>query len=58
MKKLLVVITVGLLGTLMLLRNADRKKEMLQFVEEDPARKNFGAFPPEIPEDQFEGLFV
>ena len=59
MKKFMTILTLGALGTALVLRSLFRRKNVLHFVEdEDTSLKNFGAFPVEISEDQFEGLFV
>ncbi len=53
--------TVGLLaaavgGTLLLWRRIRPTSERFQFVEEEEQLKNFGAFPPDIPETEFDGV--
>lgn len=58
MKKLLILTAVGILGTLAILKGLQNKQQPLKFVEPDQNGKNFGAFPPDIPEDQFDALFV
>lgn len=57
MKKLLIFASIGILGALVLLRGLQSKQAVYHFVESDEG-KNFGAFPPEIPEDQFDEMFV
>jgi len=58
MKKLLILTAVGILGTLAIFKGLQNKQQPYKFVEQDQNGKNFGAFPPDIPEDQFENLFV
>ncbi len=58
MKKLLLFLGAGVLGTFVFFKAIDRKKDVFHFVEDDAGQKNFGAFPPEIPAEQFEGLFI
>jgi hypothetical protein len=58
MKKLLILAAVGVLGTLALLKTLHQKQEVYHFVDSDTNEKNFGAFPPDIPEDQFDEMFV
>ena len=58
MKKWMIFATIGILGTLAILKGLQNKQEPLKFVEADQEGKNFGAFPPEIPADQFDEMFV
>jgi len=58
MKKLLILAAVGILGTLAVLKSLQQKQEVYRFVDSDQNGKNFGAFPPDIPEDQFDEMFV
>ncbi|HEY4613217.1 MAG TPA: hypothetical protein VII11_09560 [Bacteroidota bacterium] len=59
MKKLLAFIALGAFGSFLVFRSFSQRKEVLHFVEnEELSEKNFGAFPVEIPDDQFEALFV
>ncbi len=58
MKNFLILATVGLLGTLALLKTLHQKQEVYRFVDSEQNGKNFGAFPPDIPEDQFDEMFV
>jgi len=58
MKKLLILASIGILGALALFRGLQHKQEVLRFVDADQDGKNFGAFPPDIPEDQFDEMFV
>ena len=58
MKKFLFFLAAGVLGTLIVFKTIDRKKDLFHFVEEDFEQKNSDAFPPEIPADQFEDLFI
>ncbi len=57
MKKLLILASIGILGALAIFKGL-HKPEVYHFVESDQDGKNFGAFPPEIPEDQFDEMFV
>jgi hypothetical protein len=45
---------LGILGVLAIIRRLKERTQILRFVEVDPEGKNFGAFPPKIPERQFE----
>ena len=58
MKKFLIFASIGILGALAILKGLQNKQGVLHFVDADYDGKNFGAFPPDIPEDQFEELFV
>lgn len=58
MKKLLILASIGILGALAILKGLQNKQEVFHFVDVDQEGKNFGAFPPDIPEDQFDALFV
>lgn len=58
MKKFLLLLAAGVLGTILVFKAIDRKKDLFHFVEEDLKQKNFDAFPPEIPGEQFENLFI
>ncbi|HEX9829153.1 MAG TPA: hypothetical protein VGB10_02980 [Bacteroidota bacterium] len=59
MKKLLTILAVGAVGTFFVVRNLMQRNNALHFTEaEDVSAKNFGAFPVEIPEEQFDALFV
>lgn len=58
MKKLLILTSIGILGALAIFRGLQHKPDVYRFVESDQEGKNFGAFPPEIPEDQFDEMFV
>jgi len=59
MKKLLTILAVGAVGTFFVARNLIQRKNALHFTEaEELSEKNFGAFPVEIPEEQFDALFV
>lgn len=51
----LIAVAVG--GAVLLLRRS-RKGEngVFHFVENEEALKNFGAFPPDIPETEFDGV--
>ncbi len=49
-------LTLGILGVLAIVRRLKERTQILRFVEVDPVGKNFGAFPPEIPEKQFENF--
>ena len=59
MKKLLTILAVGAVGTFFVVRNIIQRKKPFHFTEaEELSEKNFGAFPVEIPEEQFDALFV
>ena len=58
MKKLFVLAAVGLLGILALLKSLHQKQEVYHVVDSDQNAKNFGAFPADILEDQFDEMFV
>ena len=48
-------IAVG--GTLLYLRRFGGNSEgVFHFVDDESALKNFGAFPPEVPEQEFDGV--
>ena len=47
---------LGILGVLAIVRRLKERTQILRFLEADPVGKNFGAFPPEIPERQFENF--
>jgi len=47
---------LGILGVLAIVRRLKERTQTLRFVEADPVGKNFGAFPLEIPEKQFENI--
>lgn len=55
MKRLLILFSIGIIGAIAVLRMGPRK-EPVHVV--DPDDKNFGAFPPKIPESQFDDMFV
>jgi hypothetical protein len=51
----LVAVAVG--GTWLYLRRFQGDDtRSFHFVDDESALKNFGAFPPELPEDEFEGV--
>lgn len=56
MKRALILLTLGVIGTLALLRTVHQKKEAVDLMADSD--KNFGAFPPEIPSQQFDDLFI
>jgi hypothetical protein len=52
-----IVAAVAVGGTLWYLRRLwGDASGALHFVDEESALKNFGAFPPEMPEDEFDGV--
>lgn len=60
-KKLLLLLICGLAGSAFILRHQLHNKEIIHFVEDspfDPDTKNFGAFPPDIPEQEVDALFI
>ncbi|MBI3578481.1 MAG: hypothetical protein HY276_03780 [Ignavibacteriales bacterium] len=51
------VIAVVAGGSFLLLRSFRSKNGVAyHFVDDEVALKNFGAFPPELPEDEFDGV--
>ena len=53
--RILAAIAVG--GTLLCLRRfRGDDLDAFHFVDDESALKNFGAFPPEVPEDEFDGV--
>lgn len=51
------LIAVAAGGSLLLLRSLRSKNgEAYHFVDDEVASKNFGAFPPELPEDEFDSV--
>lgn len=55
MKRLLLFLSLGIIGTVAVLKTMNSKKPEAEFISSD---KNFGAFPPEIPASQFDDLFI
>jgi hypothetical protein len=56
MKNLWLPLVLGAVGSVLLLNHMRRKTQPLRIVvtgTEDPTTKNFGAFPIDIPEEQF-----
>jgi hypothetical protein len=52
---ILAAIAVG--GTLLYIRRfRGSELDAFHFVDDESALKNFGAFPPEVPEDEFDGV--
>jgi hypothetical protein len=52
---ILAAIAVG--GTLLYIRRFRGDDfDAFHFVDDESALKNFGAFPPEVPEDEFDGV--
>ncbi len=47
---------LGILGVLAIIRRLKERTQILRFVEADPIGKNFGSFPPEISERQFDSF--
>ena len=60
MKKLLTILALGAVGTFLVAKTYMQRKDELHFLneEEELNAKNFDAFPVEIPEEQFDALFV
>lgn len=58
MKKLglLVTLAAGTVGAIALLQWLKKKSAPYHFMENWPNAKNFGEFPPEIPEGEFDGV--
>lgn len=55
MKRAWILLTLGIIGTLAVLRTVQKKEAVDLIADSD---KNFGAFPPEIPSQQFDDLFI
>jgi hypothetical protein len=55
MKRLLLLLSLGIIGTVAVLKTMNGKKLPIEFIGQD---KNFGAFPPDIPASQFDDLFI
>jgi len=56
MKRIVLLLSLGIIGTLAVLKTINQKREPFHvFTDSD---KNFGAFPPEIPSQQFDDLFI
>jgi len=61
MKNVWIPLIVGAVGSFLLIKHMRKSSILLRFAEpgpKDPAAKNFGAFPVDIPEQQFEDLFL
>jgi hypothetical protein len=56
MKRMLLLLSLGLIGTLAVLKAMNQGKQEPGLAEETD--KNFGAFPPDIPAAQFDEMFV
>jgi len=54
MKRFLLLLSLGIVGTFAVLRTMNARKPV-EFMSQD---KNFGAFPPDIPSAQFDDLFI
>jgi len=46
----------GTVGAFLLMRYLQKKNAPYHFTENWPYTKNFGEFPPEIPEGEFDGV--
>lgn len=55
MKRLLLFLSLGIIGTVAVLKTMNGKKPNGEHISRD---KNFGAFPPDIPASQFDDLFI
>jgi hypothetical protein len=55
MKRLLLFLSLGIIGTVAVLKTINGKKLQAELIGPD---KNFGAFPPDIPASQFDDLFI
>lgn len=55
MKRLLLFLSLGIIGTVAVLKTINGKKLQVELIGPD---KNFGAFPPDIPASQFDDLFI
>lgn len=61
MKKILLVLALGIVSSVLVVRHHLQKKEVIRFVEDDifdPSAKNFGEFPPDVPEKLFDNFSV
>ncbi len=61
MKKILYIgsAIIGAIAGVLFLKGYLKKNQPFHFIEEQSEDKNFGAFPPEIPAQQFEHwLFI
>ena len=61
MKNVWIPLIVGAVGSFLLIKHMRKQTFSLRFAEprpNDAASKNFGAFPVDIPEQQFEDLFL
>lgn len=55
MKRFLLFLSLGIIGTVAVMKTMNGRKQPVEFVDQD---KNFGAFPPDIPSSQFDDLFI
>lgn len=52
-----IVAAIAVGGTLLYLRRFGGSQDgAFRFLDDEHALKNFGAFPPEVPEDEFDGV--
>jgi hypothetical protein len=51
-----IVAAIAVGGTWLYLRRFRGDDGVFHFVDDESALKNFGAFPPEVPEDEFDGV--
>jgi len=51
-----VVVSLAVAGTVLLLFRKRFGRMMLHFVSNPEQERNFGEFPPEIPEEVFDGI--
>lgn len=61
MKKVILFLALGIVGSALVIRHQLQKKEVIHFVEDeifDPSAKNFGDFPPDVPEKLFDNFSV
>ena len=58
MKKTLVLIGLSLMAAVMAVRSFHQRKDVIHITgDHDPPLKNFSAFPPDLPEEEFEDFF-
>lgn len=60
-KKVLLFLVLGIIGSTLAIRHLVHRRNVIYFVENelhDPAAKNFGAFPPDIPDGLFDNFSV
>ena len=59
MKKFSLIMALGIIVSAFVVRQRTPKEEVICFIEDDifdPGAKNFGAFPPDLPERIFDNF--